>query len=135
MAPIPAGPDYYQFAEPAEAAAALKRDFGLDRPRLAIAGLNPHAGEGGLFGKEEIEFIKPAIEAAAMLGINVSGPFGADTMFQKHDIDAFIVMLHDQGHIAAKLLAPHATIALTIGTPILFSSVAHGRAQIGRAHV
>ena len=64
-----------------------------------------------------------------MHGIAVSGPFGADTMFHKTDIDAFIVMLHDQGHIAAKLLAPNATIALTIGTPILFSSVAHGSAH------
>jgi 4-hydroxythreonine-4-phosphate dehydrogenase len=108
---------------------AALRAIGLSSPRLAVSGVNPHAGEGGLFGKEEIEFITPAIEAASMLGIQVSGPFGADTMFQKQDIDAFIVMLHDQGHIAAKLLAPHATIALTIGTPILFSSVAHGSAH------
>ena len=108
---------------------AALRAIGISSPRLAVSGINPHAGEGGLFGKEEIEFITPAIEAAAMLGINVCGPFGADTMFQKHDIDAFIVMLHDQGHIAAKLLAPHATISLTIGTPILFSSVAHGSAH------
>lgn len=105
------------------------RAIGISSPRLAVSGINPHAGEGGLFGKEEIEFITPAVEAAAMLGIHVSGPFGADTMFQKQDVDAFIVMLHDQGHIAAKLLAPHATIALTIGTPILFSSVAHGSAH------
>lgn len=108
---------------------AALRSIGIPSPRLAVSGINPHAGEGGLFGKEEIEFITPAIEAASMLGIHVSGPFGADTMFQKKDIDAFIVMLHDQGHIAAKLLAPHATIALTIGTPILFSSVAHGSAH------
>lgn len=105
------------------------RAVGIPAPKIAVSGINPHAGEGGLFGKEEIEFITPAIEAASMLGIAVSGPFGADTMFQKNDIDAFIVMLHDQGHIAAKLLAPHATIALTIGTPILFSSVAHGSAH------
>jgi 4-hydroxythreonine-4-phosphate dehydrogenase len=108
---------------------AALRAIGIASPRLAVSGINPHAGEGGLFGKEEIEFVTPAIEAAAMLGIHVSGPFGADTMFQKRDIDAFIVMLHDQGHVAAKLLAPHATIALTIGTPILFSSVAHGSAH------
>ena len=108
---------------------AALRAIGIASPRLAVSGINPHAGEGGLFGKEEIEFITPAIEAASMLGIQVSGPFGADTMYQKTDIDAFIVMLHDQGHIAAKLLAPHATIALTIGTPILFSSVAHGSAH------
>ena len=62
-------------------------------------------------------------------GVDVVGPFGADTMFHMPDIDAFIVMLHDQGHIAAKLLAPNAAAALTIGTPILFSSVAHGSAH------
>ncbi|NVL67787.1 4-hydroxythreonine-4-phosphate dehydrogenase PdxA, partial [Escherichia coli] len=75
------------------------RAVGIPAPKIAVSGINPHAGEGGLFGKEEIEFITPAIEAASMLGIAVSGPFGADTMFQKNDIDAFIVMLHDQGHI------------------------------------
>jgi 4-hydroxy-L-threonine phosphate dehydrogenase PdxA len=79
-----------------------------------------------LFGREEIDIIRPAIEAAAADGIAVSGPFGADTMFHKTDGDAFIVMLHDQGHITAKLLARHATAGLAIGSPILFSSVAHG---------
>jgi 4-hydroxy-L-threonine phosphate dehydrogenase PdxA len=62
-------------------------------------------------------------------GIDVTGPIGADTMYALQGIDAFIVMLHDQGHIAAKLMAPNATAALTIGTPILFSSVAHGSAH------
>ena len=62
-------------------------------------------------------------------GIAASGPFGADTMFHMKGVDAFIVMLHDQGHVPAKLVAPAATIALTIGTPILFSSVAHGSAH------
>ncbi len=107
---------------------ALKQ-MGVAVPKLAVSGLNPHAGEGGLFGSEEIEIIKPAIEAAAARGIAVSGPFGADTMFHMKGIDAFIVMLHDQGHVPAKLVAPAATIALTIGTPILFSSVAHGSAH------
>jgi 4-hydroxy-L-threonine phosphate dehydrogenase PdxA len=82
-----------------------------------------------LFGREEIEFIKPAIEDVAASGIAASGPFGADTMFQMKSVDAFIVMLHDQGHITAKLLAPNAGAALTIGAPILFSSVAHGSAH------
>ena len=102
------------------------RSLGIDAPRLAVSGLNPHAGEGGLFGREEIEIIKPAIEAAAAEGIAASGPFGADTMFHLPGIDAFVVMLHDQGHIAAKLLAKNAAAALSIGSPILFSSVAHG---------
>jgi 4-hydroxythreonine-4-phosphate dehydrogenase len=107
---------------------ALKR-LGVARPRLCVGGLNPHAGEGGLFGDEEIAIITPAIEEAAADGILVTGPFGTDTMFQRPDVDAFIVMLHDQGHIAAKLQAPNATAALSIGSPILFSSVAHGSAH------
>jgi 4-hydroxythreonine-4-phosphate dehydrogenase len=107
---------------------ALRR-LGTEAPRIAVSGLNPHAGEGGLFGREEIEIIKPAIDAAAARGIKASGPFGADVMFHLPGIDAFAVMLHDQGHIAAKLLARNAVAALTIGTPILFSSVAHGSAH------
>jgi 4-hydroxy-L-threonine phosphate dehydrogenase PdxA len=103
----------------------LKR-LGIAEPKIHVGGLNPHAGEGGLFGSEEIDIIKPAIDAAAQAGIRVSGPFGADTMFHKKDSDAFIVMLHDQGHITAKLLARNATAGLAIGSPILFSSFAHG---------
>ncbi len=103
--------------------------LGVARPRIAVSGINPHAGEDGLFGREEIEIVRPAIETFAAADYDVMGPFGADTMFHMKGIDAFVVMLHDQGHIAAKLLAPHATIALTIGTPILFSSVAHGSAH------
>jgi 4-hydroxythreonine-4-phosphate dehydrogenase len=107
---------------------ALRR-MGNAAPKIAVGGLNPHAGEGGLFGREEIEIIKPAIDAAAAQGLAVTGPFGADTIFHRQDVDAFIVMLHDQGHIAAKLLAHNAVAALTIGSPILFSSVAHGSAH------
>jgi 4-hydroxythreonine-4-phosphate dehydrogenase len=106
---------------------ALKR-LGLRAPRIAVAGLNPHAGEGGLFGREEIEAIRPAIDAVVAEGIAAHGPFGADTLFQRRGYDAFIAMLHDQGHVAAKLLAPNAAAALTIGAPVLFSSVAHGSA-------
>jgi 4-hydroxythreonine-4-phosphate dehydrogenase len=104
---------------------ALRR-LGVAAPRIAVSGLNPHAGEGGLFGREEIEIIRPAIEAAAADGLAVEGPFGADTMFHRPGVDAFVVMLHDQGHIAAKLLAQNAASALSIGAPILFASVAHG---------
>ena len=104
---------------------ATLRKLGIVDPKIHVSGLNPHAGEGGLFGREEIDIIKPAIDAAAADGIAVSGPFGADTMFHKR-ADAFIVMLHDQGHITAKLLARHATAGLAIGSPIMFSSVAHG---------
>ena len=106
---------------------ALKR-LGTPAPKIAVGGLNPHAGEGGLFGREEIDIISPGIAIAAA-GVAVSGPYGADTMLNMRGFDAFVVMLHDQGHIAAKLLAPNATAALTIGTPVLFSSVAHGSAH------
>jgi 4-hydroxythreonine-4-phosphate dehydrogenase len=106
--------------------AGTLQSLGIAQPRIAVSGLNPHAGEGGLFGREEIETIGPAIKTIAAEDLNVEGPFGADTMFHRPGFDAFIVMLHDQGHIAAKLLARNAASALTIGTPILFASVAHG---------
>ena len=105
---------------------SMLRRLGTVAPKIFVGGLNPHAGEGGLFGREESEIIKPAIDDAAGRGILASGPFGADTMFHKGGADAFIVMLHDQGHITAKLLARNATAGLAIGSPILFSSVAHG---------
>jgi len=108
--------------------AALKK-LGIAKPKIFVSGLNPHAGEEGMFGSEEIEIIAPAIQDAAGQGIAVEGPFGADTMFRKKGCDAFIVMLHDQGHIAAKLLAFNRTAGLSIGSPILFSSVAHGSAH------
>ncbi len=111
-----------------ETARTLRR-MGIEKPRIAVSGINPHAGEGGLFGREEIEIVKPAIDTVVAGGLSVAGPFGADTMFHMPGFDAFVVMLHDQGHIAAKLLAQHAAAALTIGTPILFSSVAHGSAH------
>jgi 4-hydroxythreonine-4-phosphate dehydrogenase len=72
--------------------------------------------------------ITPAIEQARSEGIEVEGPIGADTLIQRPGFDAYVVMLHDQGHVAAKLLAPHRVAGLTIGTPVLFSSVAHGSA-------
>jgi 4-hydroxythreonine-4-phosphate dehydrogenase len=107
---------------------ALKK-LGIAKPRIFVGGLNPHAGEDGMFGREEIEIIEPAIQSAVKDGIDASGPFGADTMFRKKGCDAFIVMLHDQGHIAAKLQAFNRTAGLSIGSPILFSSVAHGSAH------
>jgi 4-hydroxy-L-threonine phosphate dehydrogenase PdxA len=102
--------------------------MGIDKPRIAVSGVNPHAGEGGLFGDEEALTIAPAVEAARREGIAAVGPIGADTLIQRAGYDAYVVMLHDQGHVAAKLLAPHGTAGLTIGTPVLFSSVAHGAA-------
>ena len=100
----------------------------LGSPRIAVSGVNPHAGEAGAFGREEIEVIAPALEQARREGIDVEGPIGADTLIQRPGFDAYVVMLHDQGHVAAKLLAPQRVAGLTIGTPVLFSSVAHGSA-------
>jgi 4-hydroxy-L-threonine phosphate dehydrogenase PdxA len=100
----------------------------IQKPKIAVSGVNPHAGEGGAFGDEEEKIIAPAIEAARAEGITIDGPIGADTLIQRAGYDGYVVMLHDQGHVAAKLLAPNGAAALTIGTPVLFSSVAHGAA-------
>ena len=111
--------------------------LGVTEPRIAVGGVNPHAGESGALGREEIELVDPAIQEARREGMAVDGPIGADTLIQRKGYDAYVVMLHDQGHIAAKLLAPQRAAALTIGTPVLFSSVAHGSALdiagLGRA--
>jgi 4-hydroxy-L-threonine phosphate dehydrogenase PdxA len=104
------------------------RRLGIAAPRIGVSGLNPHAGEEGLFGDEEIVTIGPAVEDAKAAGIRAEGPFGADTMFNMPGYDAFVVMFHDQGHIPAKLLAPNRVAAIAIGAPVLFSSVAHGSA-------
>jgi 4-hydroxy-L-threonine phosphate dehydrogenase PdxA len=104
------------------------RRLGIVSPRIACSGLNPHAGEDGMFGDEEIRIISPALEASRAAGIRVEGPFGADTMFRRPGYDVFVVMIHDQGHITSKLLAPNRIAGLVIGTKILFSSVAHGSA-------
>jgi 4-hydroxythreonine-4-phosphate dehydrogenase len=107
---------------------AALRKLGIAKPHIAVSGVNPHASEGGLFGDEEEKFVSPAIGDAKREGISVDGPFGADTLLQRKVCDAYIVMLHDQGHVAAKLLAPQRVAGLTIGTPVPFSSVAHGSA-------
>ena len=102
--------------------------IGIETPKIAVSGINPHAGEGGLFGDDERHSVTPAIDAARAEGITVDGPIGADILIQRAGYDAYVVMLHDQGHVAAKLLAPQRVAGLTIGTPVLFSSVAHGAA-------
>ena len=95
----------------------------LSGGRIAVSGVNPHA-----VGHEEEAILRPALDTARREGIDVDGPIGADTILQRGDPDACIVMLHDQGHVAAKVMAPHRIAALTIGTPVLFSSVGHGSA-------
>jgi 4-hydroxythreonine-4-phosphate dehydrogenase len=105
------------------------RRLGIDRPRLAVAGLNPHAGENGLFGDEEGKFITPAIVQARALGLDVHGPFAGDTIFFRTlqgEFDAGVAMYHDQGHVAAKMLGIWRGVNVTLGLPIIRTSVEHG---------
>jgi 4-hydroxythreonine-4-phosphate dehydrogenase len=100
-------------------------------PRIAVAGLNPHAGEGGLFGDEESTIIRPAVEAARDDGLDVTGPIAADTLFAKAiagGFDAVVAMYHDQGHCAIKTVGFDHAVNVTIGLPIVRTSVAHGTA-------
>lgn len=109
----------------------LKRDFGLPSPRLGVAALNPHASEGGLFGSEEEEIIIPAVLEAHGQGLPVTGPFPADTLFWRHaqgEFDAIVAMYHDQGLIPLKLLHFMDAVNVTLGLPIIRTSVDHGTA-------
>ena len=112
-------------------ARALQRDFGVAAPRIAIAGLNPHAGEGGAMGREEIDIIIPAISKLTKQGIAVSGPLSADTLF--HDnarkiYDAAICMYHDQALIPIKTLDFDTAVNVTLGLPFIRTSPDHGTA-------
>lgn len=101
------------------------------QPRIGVCALNPHAGEHGLFGAEEQRIIEPAVQAARAAGLNVSGPLPADTLIaraREGEFDAVVAMYHDQGHIAIKLLAMHRAVNVTLGLPIVRTSVAHGTA-------
>lgn len=105
--------------------------FGLMRPRLALAGLNPHAGEEGLFGDEEQRVLRPAVEAARRQGVAIEGPFPADTVFlraSRGEFDSVIACYHDQGLIPIKLLAFGRAVNVTLGLPIVRTSVDHGTA-------
>ena len=109
----------------------LQRKFGIAKPVIRVAGLNPHAGESGYLGREEIEIIAPAIEDAKALGINVSGPFPGDTMFDARaldKVDAFIAMYHDQGLAPFKFVSFGGGVNVTLGLPIIRTSVDHGTA-------
>lgn len=109
---------------------ALKNDLGIEEPLIAVAGLNPHCGEHGLFGNEERQ-VEAAIERAQKDGIRVAGPIGADSVFHLAKIgryDAVLSLYHDQGHIACKTLDFERTISLTLGLPFLRTSVDHGTA-------
>lgn len=105
------------------------RQMGIDEPRIAVAGLNPHAGESGLFGDEELKYITPAIKAARCREMDIVGPFPPDSVFlrtSEGQFDAAIAMYHDQGHIAIKMLGITQGVNVTLGLPIIRTSVDHG---------
>ena len=110
---------------------ALENDFAILRPRIAVAALNPHAGESGLFGLEDKEIIRPAVEEARNDGLLVDGPFSADTVFyyaMNGRFDAVVAMYHDQGLIPVKLLDFSDAVNITLGLPLIRTSVDHGTA-------
>ncbi|WP_034491707.1 PdxA family dehydrogenase [Afifella pfennigii] len=108
------------------------RAAGIARPRIAVAALNPHAGEGGLFGREEIDVIAPAIARMQAAGIDCSGPFPSDSVYIKAfagEFDSVLAMYHDQGQIATKLRGFNKGVTVTAGLPIVFTTPAHGTAH------
>jgi 4-hydroxythreonine-4-phosphate dehydrogenase len=110
---------------------ATMRSAGFDKPRIAVAALNPHAGENGLFGREELDMIAPAVARAAERGIACRGPFPADTVFPKAfagDYDGVLTMYHDQGQIATKLKGFNRGVTVTGGLSTVFTTPAHGTA-------
>jgi 4-hydroxythreonine-4-phosphate dehydrogenase len=110
---------------------ALVRDLAMEAPRLAVAGLNPHAGEGGLFGNEEADVIRPVIESFHGAPYQVSGPYPPDTLFLRAfngEFDAVVCMYHDQGLIPIKLVHFEDAVNVTLGLPIIRTSVDHGTA-------
>lgn len=112
-------------------ALALQNDFGIDHPAIAVCGLNPHAGENGHFGREEIDAIEPAIADSRTDNINVDGPLPADTAFtpaNREKYDCFIAMFHDQGLPVIKALEFGEIVNVTLGLPIIRTSVDHGTA-------
>lgn len=110
------------------AAAQAGRVLGLGEVKLGVFGINPHAGEDGLFGDDDERISKVAVERLRASGIAADGPLGADLLLGQRRHDIYLAMFHDQGHIPIKLLSPLRASALTVGTPVLFSSVGHGSA-------
>lgn len=107
------------------------QDLGIKNPRIGVAGLNPHAGEGGIFGDEEIIEIVPAVNGAREKGINVTGPISPDVVFnraKRGEYDLVVAMYHDQGHIAIKTTSFDEGVNVTVGLPIIRTSVGHGTA-------
>jgi len=103
----------------------------IRKPRIAVAALNPHAGDKGMFGREEIEELEPAIEEARSIGIVTEGPYPADSVFYRAangEFDAVLSLYHDQGHIAPKMYDFRMTVSVTLGLPFIRTSVDHGTA-------
>src|SRR5215470_1195953 len=110
------------------ACAATLMRLGVTHPRIGIFGINPHAGENGLFGDDDDRITAPAVERLRNAGIKAEGPIGADIILGRKDIDGFVAIYHDQGHIPVKLLAGRNASALSVGAGVVFSSVGHGSA-------
>jgi 4-hydroxy-L-threonine phosphate dehydrogenase PdxA len=102
--------------------------LGVKSPRIGVFGINPHAGENGLFGDDDDRITAPAVERLRQAGIMAEGPVGADIILGRKDIDGFVAIYHDQGHIPIKLLAGRNASALSVGAGVLFASVGHGSA-------
>ncbi|MGV3657250.1 MAG: PdxA family dehydrogenase, partial [Chitinophagaceae bacterium] len=110
---------------------SLKKDFGIDKPKIAVLGLNPHAGDEGLIGTEEEQIIKPAIKEAKQKGVLAFGPYSADAFFARgsyHQFDAVLAMYHDQGLIPFKTIAVGEGVNFTAGLPFVRTSPDHGTA-------
>jgi 4-hydroxythreonine-4-phosphate dehydrogenase len=114
--------------EAGQACALTLERLGVAYPRIGVFGINPHAGENGLFGDDDDRITAPAVERLRNAGIAAEGPAGADIMLGRKDIDGFVAIYHDQGHIPVKLLAARNASALSVGAGVLFSSVGHGSA-------
>jgi 4-hydroxythreonine-4-phosphate dehydrogenase len=112
----------------AHAADRAVRRLGVAAPRIGVCGINPHAGEHGLFGQEDEDVVRPAVARAQAEGLDIAGPFGADALLASGGYDVYLAMYHDQAHIPIKLLAFGAASGMPIGTKVLFSSVPHGSA-------
>ena len=131
LAAVPAAIDEQSIRTAIDLTARELPRFGIASPRIAVAGLNPHAGENGLFGDEEQRVIAPAIAACRQRGVDVAGPFPADTIFVRAvrgEFDVVVACYHDQGLIPVKLLAFGEAVNVTLGLPIVRTSVDHGTA-------
>lgn len=123
--------NHHSIIEAIELVDRTMKRAGLEKPRIAVAALNPHAGENGLFGRDEIEVIAPAVKAAAATGIDCKGPFPADTIYIKAfagEYDSVVAMYHDQGQIATKLKGFNRGVTVTAGLDTVFTTPAHGTA-------